>query len=236
VQALALVYRRLAARLGIAVLLPAFPRPRSHDDLYTHALDRDAMLTHLPGLERLDLQLVAMIGDARRRLAAEGVRTEAKVLMHGHSAAGMFTSRFVLLHPTLVKAATIVAPGGWPMAPVARYQGRLLTYPAGVGDLRAVSGHAFDAASAAKVPLLLMLGSEDTNDSVPNDDSYDPRERAEVMELFGPTPIARWPLAEAIYRQALPLAAFRTIPGAGHDITNPMWAEIWAFHQAHAAH
>lgn len=230
----AAAYRNVVERFGWALVVPAFPRPKSHENVYAHALDRDAMLTREAALRRPDLQLIAMLDDARRRIAREGVRTDRRVLMHGHSAAGMFTSRFVLLHPERVKAATVVAPGGWPTAPVASHGGHALTYPAGIADLRAVSGRPFRRERAAAVPLLLMLGADDTNDSVPFDDSYDPRERA-VLAQFGATPIARWPAAEALYRGALPLATFRTIAGVGHDITSPMWREIWAFHRAHAA-
>ncbi len=228
-------YRGVAARLGVAVLMPAFPRPRSQDNLYTHALDRDALLTREPGLRRLDLQLVAMVDDARRRLAAEGVRTEERVLLHGHSAAGMFVSRFALLHPGRVKAASVGAPGGWPIAPVAAHEGRRLRYPVGVADLREVAGAPFDRRRAARVPMFLFLGADDTNDSVPYDDSYDAEDRAVVLEAFGPTPAARWPAAEAIYRAALPLATFRTYPGVGHEVNREMWADVWAFLGAHAA-
>jgi hypothetical protein len=228
-------YRNVVEHFGWALLVPAFPRPRSRENVYAHALDRDALLTREPLLRRPDLQLIAMVDDARRRAAAGGVRIDPRVLMHGHSAAGMFTNRFALMHPERIKAATVVAPGGWPMAPVARHAGRALPYPAGVADLRAVAGRGFDRARAARVPLLLILGADDTNDSVPFDDSYDPRERAVVTELFGATPIARWPAAEALYRGVLPLAMFRTYPGVGHEIPNPMWREIWAFLRAHAA-
>lgn len=228
-------FRRTAGRLGVAMLMPAFPRPASADNLYTHALDRDAMLTADPGLRRLDLQLLAMIDDARRRLAAEGVRAEERVLMHGHSAAGMFVNRFVLLHPGRVKAASIGAPGGWPTLPVAEHGGRTLRYPVGVADLRALAGRPFDRARARAVPLFFFLGADDTNDSVPYDDSYDPADRALVLELFGPTPAARWPRAEEAVRTQLPLATFHTYPGVGHEIDQAMWADIWAFLGPHAA-
>lgn len=71
------------------------------------------------------------------------------------------------------------------------------------------------------MPLFLFLGAEDTNDSVPFDDAYDPEDRTPVMELFGATPAARWPAA-ALYREVLPRATFRTYPCVGHEITNPM--------------
>jgi hypothetical protein len=228
-------YRKVAGRLGVAVLMPAFPRPRSADGIYTHALDRDALLTREPGLRRLDLQLIGMVDDARRRLASEGIRIERRVLLHGHSAAGMFVNRFVLLHPGRVKAATIGAPGGWPIAPVASHAGRRLRYPAGVADLREVAGRPFDRRRAAAVPLFFFLGAEDTNDSVPYDDSYDPEDRAAVAEVLGTTPAARWPAAEALYRAVLPQATFRTYPGVGHEITRAMWDDIWAFLAPHAA-
>ena len=228
------IYRRRAGQLGVAVLMPAFPRPDSVGGIYTHALDRDAMLAREPALRRPDLQLIAMIDDARRRLQGEGVRMQPAVLMHGHSAAGMFVDRFAMMHPERMKAATIVAPGGWPIVPVSTFHNRRLRYPVGIADLRQVSGHAFDAKAVARVPLLLLLGAEDTNDSVPYDDSYDPEDRAVVMQSFGPTPVSRWPAAEAIYRGTLPLATFRTYPGAGHEITNAMWAEIWAFLRSYA--
>lgn len=228
-------YRRVAGRLGVAVLMPAFPRPRSLHNLYTHALDRDALLTREPGLRRLDLQLLSMVDDARQRLEAGGIRAEQRVLMHGHSAAGMFVNRFVLLHPERVRAATIGAPGGWPMAPVASHAGRQLRYPAGVADLQAVAGRPFDPQRAAEVPLFFFVGADDTNDSVPFDDSYDPEERAAVTELSGPTPAARWPAAEALYRETLPRATFRSYAGVGHEITREMWADVWAFLAPHAA-
>lgn len=228
-------FRRTAGRLGVVMLMPAFPRPASSDNLYTHALDRDAMLAKEPGLRRLDLQLLAMIDDARSKLAAEGIRAEERVLMHGHSAAGMFVNRFVLLHPERVKAAVIGAPGGWPTLPVAAHGGRPLRYPVGVADLGTLAGRPFDLRRAREVPLYFFLGADDTNDSVPYDDSYDPEDRALVMELFGPTPAARWPRAAEIVRAELPRATFHTYPGVGHEINQAMWADIWAFLGPHAA-
>jgi hypothetical protein len=105
----------------------------------------------------------------------------------------------------------------------------------GVADLPALAGRPFDPARARAVPLYFFLGADDTNDSVPYDDSYDPDDRALVLELFGPTPAARWPRAEEIVRAQLPLAVFRTYPGVGHEINQAMWADIWAFLGPHAA-
>ncbi|PTN32858.1 hypothetical protein [Desulfonatronum sp. SC1] len=114
-----------ARALGSPVLMPAFPRPYLHDlpirDLYTHALNWNTMTSTIEGLERIDLQLIAMIDDARERLSTMGIATEDKVFMMGYSASGAFANRFTMLHPELIKAAAIGAPGGFPILPVARW-------------------------------------------------------------------------------------------------------------------
>ena len=47
----------------------------------------------------------------------------------------MFANRFIALHPEKVRAATIGAPGGWPISPVTEYKGVELYYPIGIADL-----------------------------------------------------------------------------------------------------
>jgi hypothetical protein len=83
--------------LGSPILVPAFPRD-------TQALDRDTLLARDVPLQRIDLQLIAMISDAHQRLAKRGLRVKAKVFMWGYSAAGTFTSRFVALHPQMIQS------------------------------------------------------------------------------------------------------------------------------------
>src|SRR4051794_1452015 len=50
----------MARRLGIPLLVPVFPRPKSIEDTYTHMLDRDTILIADGSLKRIDLQLLAM--------------------------------------------------------------------------------------------------------------------------------------------------------------------------------
>jgi poly(3-hydroxybutyrate) depolymerase len=85
----------LASKLGIAVLMPVFPRPKTDWQIYTHALDRDSMLTDKKDYRRFDLQLVAMIDHAREKLKKEKLKTDKRVLITGYSASGMFANRFV---------------------------------------------------------------------------------------------------------------------------------------------
>lgn len=209
--------RRIADRLGTPLLVPVFPRPASAWQIYTHALDRNTLTTRDAVLARLDLQLIAMIDDARARLAAEGHPVAPRVLIQGFSASGMFANRFTALHPERVRAATIGSPGGWPIAPVEAVHGTPLPYPAGVADLQQLTGRPFDAAAFAQVPQLFYIGSLDDNDSLDHTDGWDKPVAADVNRLFGDTPVARWSQAEALYRRAGVRSRFDLVPGVGHD-------------------
>lgn len=207
----------IADALGVPLLVPAFPRTSSDWQVYTHALDRDTLTTRKPALARLDLQLIAMIDDARARLGREGLPVAPRVLLQGFSASAMFANRFTALHPQRVLAATVGSPGGWPIAPVADADGQPLPYPAGVADLQALTGTPFDAATFARVPQLLYMGSADDNDSLDFEDGWDKPAAAQVDRLFGETPLARWPHAQALYRRAGANARFELVEGIGHD-------------------
>ncbi|HEV7904178.1 MAG TPA: hypothetical protein VGO96_10080 [Pyrinomonadaceae bacterium] len=74
---------QIADRLGVALLTPVFPRPQTDWKIYTHALDRDAMTTGKKEYARFDLQLIAMIDDARAKLAGGKLKFDKRVLMLG---------------------------------------------------------------------------------------------------------------------------------------------------------
>lgn len=207
----------IADQLGTVLLVPAFPRPATHWRIYSHALDRDSLVTNRPDLQRLDLQLIAMVDHARGQLAGEGIRVEPKILIQGFSASGMFCNRFVALHPDRVLAATIDSPGGWPLVPSARYTGEELPYPAGVSDLEPLVGRQFDATEFLRVPQLYYMGSLDDNDSLDLRDGWDEAPAKQLDRLFGDNPQSRWPRAEAIFRDSGSRATFLLVEGVGHD-------------------
>jgi pimeloyl-ACP methyl ester carboxylesterase len=223
----------MAEELGTALLVPAFPRPRSDWRVYTHALDRDTLTTGVPELSRLDLQLLAMIEDARGRLRQQtGRDVDSRVLLFGFSANGMFANRFAVLHPEHALAVAAGSPGGWPLAPCAEWQGRKLRYPIGIADACELTGTVPDPEALRRVPMLVFQGGEDTNDSTAHGDGWDPEDRAVVHELFGQEMNARFHAAEAVYRQALPKATFRLYPGVGHERTDAMDRDVVAFFRA----
>jgi pimeloyl-ACP methyl ester carboxylesterase len=207
----------LADDLDVVLLVPAFQRPEADWRVYTHALDRDVLTTERADLARLDLQLLAMLAAASRTLEADGLELDPRILIQGFSASGMFANRFTALHPERVKAVAAGSPGGWPIAPLAEFAGRSLPYPAGVADLEALVGAPFDLEAFRAVPQLVVMGSLDDNDSLDFGDGWDEEHALLVAGLFGETPLARWPGAEALYAQAGASARFLLVEGIGHD-------------------
>lgn len=212
-----------------AVLMPVFPRPAADWRIYTHALDRDALLTEKKELARFDLQLVAMIDDARRKLKKDKLKFDKRVFITGFSASAMFANRFAFLHPTRVKAAAIGSPGGWAIAPVGVFKEKTLRYPIGVNDFKTVSGKKFDLKAAQKVPMFIFLGDKDDNDSLVFGDSYEDADKNLVFELFGKTPVERWEISKTLYRQSNMNAEFRLYPNVKHAFSAEMRNDIKEF-------
>ncbi len=208
---------KIADELGVVLLVPAFIRPGEDWFIYTHALDRDTLTTTRPDLERIDLQLIAMIDKARLTLADSGINTDERIFIQGFSASGMFANRFTVLHPERVKAAAIGSPGGWPIVPISDFNGLALPYPAGIADLEELTGTPFDAETYNAIPQLIYMGSLDDNDSLDFEDGWE-QETAQVVDsLFGADPLSRWKEAEAIYQQAGANVQFLLIEGIGHN-------------------
>ena len=216
-------------KLNVPVLIPVFPRPSTDWKIYTHALDRDAMLTDKAEYKRFDLQLAAMIEHARERFKQENLKVEEKVLMYGYSASGMFVNRFAFLHPDKVKAVASGSPGGWAIAPNKKFNGKTLRYPIGTGDFKTVSGKKFDLKALRKVPFFIFLGDKDENDSVVFGDGYEEEDKNLVFELFGKTPVERWEITKKLYGEAKLNAEFKLYPNTAHKVTPEMIGDILVF-------
>ena len=219
----------IADRLGVALLMPVFPRPQTDWKIYTHALDRAAMTTDKKEFARFDLQLVAMIDDARAKLAKEKLKFDKRVIMIGWSASGMFANRFTFLHPKRIKAAVVGSPGGWAIAPVAVFKEKALRYPIGINDFKSISGENLDLKNLRKVPLFIFLGDQDDNDSVIFRDSYEKEDEDLIFALFGKTPVERWDVSKKLYQDNKLNAEFRLYPNVKHAVTKEMLDDIFAF-------
>ena len=239
----------MAEDLGVTVLIPTFPRPKTPEfsaigidnetwtySLVTQALTRDTLLTEIDGLERLDLQLIAMIDDARERLSQKRINIADKVFMMGFSTSGYFTNRFTLLHPERVRAAAAGGTVGWDAVPLKEWNGIKLRYPVGMRDSESLVGKEFDLETFRTIPLYIYAGDQDTNDSVPHVDMYEAEDARLILQNFGESIIGRWQFRKKMYGSVGSKARFVLYPGVGHEMTDEMLSDVKAFFSEQMAH
>ena len=166
-----------------------------------------------------------------KNLRKKTVEVDKKILIMGFSASGMFANRFALLHPDLVKGGRYWLTGGLALfLPLTNYGEQALNYPVGVADLKMVAGKEFDEENYRKIPQYFFIGEDDTNDSVPYDDSYDLAEREVIMNNFGASLIERWKTCEGLFAASkYDNAVFVTYPNVGHGISKEMKKDLIKF-------
>jgi hypothetical protein len=220
----------VARNLGIPFLIPVFPRPT---EPYTQSLSRQTLLTACPRLHRLDLQLLAMIADARHRLAKRGIEVNQRVFLTGFSASGMFVTRFAALHPCAVQALAAGGVNGFVILPIKRLGATRLPFPVGVADLSSVADDSFNAVEWRQVAQFIFMGSEDKKDAVKYIDAYPPNERKIIYEYLGAKMLPdRWEKCQQLYREAgasASIVKFKTYPGICHESNEKINAEIANF-------
>jgi hypothetical protein len=219
--------------LGVPLLVPVFPRPASAPLMYTHALDRDVMLSKMPAMKRPDLQLVSIIDDARNVLASLNIVVAEKVLMSGFSASATFTNRFSLLHPELIQALAIGGFNGELMLPQSMYAGERFDYPLGTNDFEKITGRAFDSAAFKAIPQFLYMGALDENDAVQFDDAYNDKERKIINAKLGSSVQVRFLKCQEIFRLHNVNVEFRIYDSIGHWTTGKMNLNVAKFFAEH---
>lgn len=220
----------LSRKLNLPLLVPVFPRPKTDWQIYTHQLDRDSMLIAKGPMRRLDLQLVAMIDDAQRRLRSGGIHTRDGVLMTGFSASGTFTNRFTMLHPKVVHAAAMGGFNGLLIVPAPRSGDTVLPWPIGIADAAKLTGRRVDIAAWKRVPQFIYMGELDDNDALHFDDGYDDSERRIVYSAIGERmQPERWSRVQQIYRDAGANAILRTYTGIGHATDTRIASDLAEF-------
>jgi hypothetical protein len=225
----------VARKLVIPFLVPIFPRSQTNWKVYTHALDRDAFLSRGDSIERLDLQLLAMVEDARKQLVQQGYPVKEKFFMTGFSASGTFANRLSLLHPEKIQAVATGGINAIAILPVAEVQGKTLDYPLGIADVEKVTGRAVNLAAFRVLPKLLYMGALDDNDAAAFADGYSKEESALVYELMGKQLIPqRWSFMEEQYKKNKVEAEFRTYPDIGHGTDLKILNDLVEFFKKYA--
>lgn len=215
--------RQIAQELQVPLVVPVFPRPQSEpvdSDHYVHALDDSTLSIESGTLERVDLQMLAMIEDAQERLADADyeLRTDG-VVLNGFSAAGTYVERFTALHPDEVLSVSAGGINGMVILPTSEARGEALPYHIGVADFEELVGEPFDPAAYADVGKYFYLGDLDGNDTIPFDDAWTSEEARQLaLEVYGrDLHNDRFPFCRAVHEDEGADTVFRYYQDVGHD-------------------
>lgn len=219
----------ISTELKIPLLVPIFPRPASKPLVYTHALDRDVILEKSKKLKRLDLQLIAMIIDAKKKLKEKNILVRDKIFMNGFSASATFTNRFLFIHPEIVEAAAMGGFNGKLMLPLKTYKNRPLNYPLGINDFEKIFNKKFNQETYKKIPQNIYMGALDNNDAVQFDDAYNDFERGIINSTLSKDVQERYKNCQKIYNENDISANFKTYEKVGHWTTSKMNLNVILF-------
>lgn len=223
------VGNNVSTMLKIPLLVPIFPRPASQPLVYTHALDRDVILENSSELQRLDLQLLAMINDAKSILTSQNIKVNPKIFMNGFSASATFTNRFSFIHPETIKALAIGGFNGKLMLPEKKINTVKLNYPIGIQDFTQLFNKKFDADTFKTIPQFIYMGKSDDNDAVQFDDAYSEKERNIINTHLGRHVQERYLKCQESYKKNNVNAIFKTYEKVGHWTTSDMNLEVIRF-------
>lgn len=231
-----------ANELEVPLLVPIFPRFGDDSDgtIASQYLGRGSLekswQNKYPDIAREDLQLVAMIDDARERLVSLNIEVDNKIFIEGYSASAMFTSRFTILHPDRVQAS-VFGGHGWAIVPVDKWETISLPYPYGTGDIEKLTGTPFNLEEFKKVAIFAYMGEADDNGwALPwyigegqNPSSY----YSGFKKKFGASAKELTDSANQIYQELNSSAVFTVYPNQNHQSAFMHDSEILKFFQEH---
>lgn len=181
-------------------------------------------------LKRVDLQLVAMIEDARVLLSKRNINIKKKIFMNGFSSSASFSLRFTALHPQLIQAVSAGGINALPILPLKKWKGETLPYPIGVADIKEISGEAFDSKIYLKIPQKLYMGELDVNDTVLYRDSWDEQEALLIRRIFGERMMPeRWEKVQNILKSSGANVDLKTYSGIDHNVPPIIEEDIYQF-------
>ena len=230
----ALPIYEIANKLGLPVLYPLFPRIYNGEEtIYNHMLATNSITENTPklkeyGLERVDLQLLSMFNDARKRLKDSGIYIDEKFIIDGFSASAKFANRFTILHPEYIKMCIAGGVSGILTLPIKEFNNQKLLWPVGLGNIEELTGKEFSVDKIEQfkqVPQIYYMGGQDNNNPFVFDEHYEPcykgminkKELEQLYQIFGDSMSERWKKSQVLYKKLGVNSSFHTYESFGHD-------------------
>ncbi len=229
----------ISKKLKYPMLMPVFPFGTSalmQNKYYFPQLDSDVLKIDKDKYRRIDLQLIAMIDDAREKLLKENNQNiNEKVIMVGFSSSSLFSARFTFLHPDRVSVAIGGGIGGLLPVPTDKINGIDAIYPIGTYDFEKITGKKFDLEEFKKTPQFYYQGTKDKSNPFRRgaedltDEEYEIVKKLFVDGLpFEDKPVSlkvstvMWNNSQKYINQIVDNIKFESPKGLGHEITPKM--------------
>ena len=238
----------ISKKLNYPMLMPVFPfaTKEIEKDLslsnsqkwkyYFPQLDSDVLKIDKDKYRRIDLQLIAMIDDAREKLLKENNQNiNEKVIMVGFSSSSLFSARFTFLHPDRVSVAIGGGIGGLLPVPAEKINGIEAIYPIGTYDFENITGTKFNLEEYKKTPQFYYQGTKDKSNPFRRgaedltDEEYEIVKKLFVDGLpFEDKPVSlkvstvMWNNSQKYINQIVDNVKFESPKGLGHEITPKM--------------
>lgn len=233
--------RAIADELNSPAVVALIPS-RTEDGSYQNLRLSDSTF------ERLDLQLLAMVDDARDRLAEQPYEIPKKFHAEGFSSNGRFFDKLTALHPERINAIS-AGGNGITVLPLEELAPDIPTagdpstetppWPIGVGDLQELTGEKFNRDAWFETNQFWYIGAEDQDPENPGEYLHKLYKGSGeldelISEIFGSLQVDdRFKTSQAIFEQLDAPAQFTAYEGAGHELTREMGADIIEFHRRH---
>lgn len=223
----------LSEKLGMPHLMPNLPRYEENGiNVSTCYLNKRELLSMDPKLKRIDLQVIAMIDDAKQRLYEKNILIDNKVFLHGFSASSRFANRFSILHPELVKGLCTGGIGAAMVIPSNEYKGVKLPYPVGTADLKEITGEEFKDDEYKSIPQFQFMGEleQGRKDATHYEDLWKKEDAELLWELMGEQTLpTRWNNYIEVYKKlGCNNIIFKMYPNYGHT-PEPAYADTIEF-------
>lgn len=201
-----------------------------------------------PQRERVDLQFMAMIDDAKSRLNRGTFTVADKIHYDGGSSAADFIDRIAPLHPEHIRAFS-AGGNGYMFLPFEEItndipvygdpEKTVLPYPIGAGNLEELTGEAFNKEAWMNIEQFRWIGGEDQDPTDPDSHSskrfrgHRRREISQVVEeVFGTLQVDdRFETSGDIYGHLDVPAMFRIFEGQPHSPEFEYRLEAVDFHK-----
>ena len=243
----------ISKKLNYPMLMPVFPfatkeiekvlTNKNKYKYYFPQLDSDVLKIDIDKYKRIDLQLIAMIDDARERLLKENnQKINEKVIMVGFSSSSLFSARFTFLHPDRVSVAIGGGIGGLLPVPTEKINGIEAIYPIGTYDFEKITGKKFNLEEYKKTPQFYYQGTKDKSNPFRRgaddltDEEYEIVKKLFVDGLpFGDKPVSlkvntkMWENSQKYINQIVDNVKFESPKNLDHEITPAMTSKSIKF-------